>query len=185
MRVGSNKLLSSDFRLVTATNKDLRQEVARGLFRADLLFRIAVIPVIIPPLRERRQDIPLLVEAYMAHFCRLYDRRPVLLSPDHLSFLYAYSWPGNVRELKNALERIVIQGRFEPDFLQHADRPAPNDASPSLYEGFPSLEELEKRYLRYVLDSAQGRVRGPDGAAALLGMKTSTLYAKMKRLGVS
>ena len=185
MRVGSNKLLSSDFRLITATNKNLRQEVERGLFRADLLFRIAVIPIVIPPLRERRQDIPVLVKAYMDHFCRLYDRRPIPLNPDHQNLLHGYAWPGNVRELRNTLERIVIQGRFEPDFLQHADRPAPADDSSSLYRGFPSLEELEKRYLRHALEQAGGRVRGSEGAAALLGMKTSTLYAKMKRLGVS
>ena len=185
MRVGSNKLLSSDFRLVTATNKDLKLEVEQGLFRADLLFRIAVIPIVIPPLRHRPQDIPLLVEAYMAHFCRLYDRRPVILSPDHLHLLHAYAWPGNVRELKNTMERVVIQGCFEPDFLQHASPPRLVEGPPSLYGGLPSLEELEKRYLEYVLDRARGQVRGPEGAAALLGMKTSTLYAKMKRLGLS
>ena len=185
MRVGSNKLLSSDFRLVTATNKDLRLAVEQGAFRADLLFRIAVIPIVIPPLRERRQDIPLLTEAYLTHFCRLYDRRSVVLSPEHLTLLHDYAWPGNVRELKNTMERIVIQGRFEPEFLLYAGKTEAPPKPVALYEGFPSLDELEKRYLRHVLDSAKGRVRGPGGAASLLGVKTSTLYAKMKRLGLS
>jgi len=185
MRVGSNKLINSNFRLVTATNRDLRDDVDSGLFRADLLFRIAVIPIFIPPLRERAGDILPLADAYLAKFGRMYNKPAPLLSPEDRNALLHYSWPGNVRELRNAMERSVVQGCFSREFLRYEKQHTTHKQALPFFDGLPRLDELEKHYLRHVLHQTGGRVRGEDGAAALLHMKSSTLYAKLKRYGLS
>ncbi|MDL2266476.1 sigma-54 dependent transcriptional regulator [Desulfovibrio sp. OttesenSCG-928-G15] len=215
MRVGSNKLIDSNFRLITATHKDLRHEVERGLFRRDLLFRIAVIPIFIPPLRERSGDILPLALAYLAKFSRMYAKTTPKLDAQAKAALTSYPWPGNVRELRNAMERIVVQGVFNRDFLRYAPLPGEKPETlpavggvppfvagnmltgecdkahsvPGLSgcagpPGLPSLEEVEKSYLAHVLHITGGKVRGENGAAALLGVKSSTLYAMLKRHGL-
>lgn len=196
VRVGGNMPIRSDFRLITATNKDLVSEVRRGRFRQDLLHRIMVIPVEVPPLRARRDDIGQILDAFICFFSQRY-RRPLLkLTQKQRKILYGYDWPGNVRELKNTVERMVIQGGFSPDLLLFQSlRPAgtlergradeSRDAWEAAEGGFPSLKELEERYLRRVLEHTGGKVRGEGGAAGLLGVKTSTLYGKLKKLGIS
>lgn len=185
MRVGSNRPIASDFRLIAATNKDIRAEVEKGLFRADLMFRVAVIPLIIPPLRERPGDILPLARFHLTRFHSLYGKKPYSLTADHESALIRYHWPGNVRELKNLMERVAIEGRFTSDFFLYGERviDQPSGCEP-MFDGLPGLEQVERRYLHHVLTRTGGRVRGPDGAAAVLGMKVSTLYAKLRRLGI-
>lgn len=186
MRVGGIREIRSNFRLVTATNRDLEKEVREGTFRQDLLYRIAVMPVRIPPLRERRKDIPPLIESFLRHFSQRYGKKCPALSEEQLQQLYAYDWPGNVRELKNAIERVTILGSARP--LLENSAMTTGQESPagavSVFDSFPTLDALEQSYLRHVLCSTKGRVRGENGAATLLHMKIPTLYAKLRKHGL-
>ena len=189
-RVGGTSVIHSRFRLISATNKDLVQEVREGRFREDLLYRISVVPLNIPPLRQRRGDIVPLAKTLIAAFCKHYNRPAMTLSNDGWAKLQAYDWPGNVRELKNFIERSVILNDFSAvDKLRNAcpAKPVHEGAQgiEALFEGFPTLEALEERYLRYVLRQTGGRVRGENGAETLLNIRRSTLYAKLKRHGIS
>ena len=179
-RVGGTKLLHSDFRLITATNKDLQKEVAKGRFRDDLYYRLNVFPIAVPPLRERREDIPLLAMHFLKQFCAQYNRRYSGITEVEMEKLKAYAWPGNIRELANMVERAVILGgpkiRFvELDAGQAAD-PAP---------GAPiTLREAERLQILKTLKRTNGQVGGKDGAAVLLGLKRTTLINRMKKLGI-
>ncbi len=180
--VGSAKAVKFDARIIAATNKNLEEEVAAGRFREDLFYRLNVIELPVPPLRDRREDIPLLVKHFVAKAARNQnsDEKPV--SRDALSALANYDWPGNVRELENAVERAFILSGSEIDA---ASLPAKiREASSHQYpirdlDGFrPTLEEVERRYLIEVLNSV-----GEDKAKAanILGIDLSTLYRKLKR----
>lgn len=185
-RVGGTSIIHSRFRLISATNKDLSQEVREGRFREDLLYRISVVPLNIPPLRQRRGDIVPLAKVLIGAFCKRYGRPAIALSEAYWARLRAYDWPGNVRELKNLLERAVILNDFSAIGELRNARPAEAaQGIEALFEGFPSLDELEERYLRYVLRQTGGRVRGEDGAETLLNIRRSTLYAKLKRHGIT
>ena len=189
-RVGGTSVIHSRFRLISATNKDLAQEVREGRFREDLLYRISVVPLQIPPLRQRRGDIVPLAKVLIAQFCERYSRSVPTLSEESWARLRAYDWPGNVRELKNLLERSVILNDFSAVDRLCNTRPAKAvhegvQGVDALFEGFPTLEELEERYLRYVLRQTGGKVRGEGGAETLLNIRRSTLYAKLKRHGIS
>ena len=185
-RVGGTSIIHSRFRLISATNKDLSQEVREGRFREDLLYRISVVPLNIPPLRQRRGDIVPLAKVLIGAFCKRYGRPAIALSEAYWARLRAYDWPGNVRELKNLLERAVILNDFSAIGELRNARPAESaQGIEALFEGFPSLDELEARYLRYVLRQTGGRVRGEDGAETLLNIRRSTLYAKLKRHGIT
>ena len=190
MRLGGTREILSRFRLVAATNRDLWKEVREGRFREDLLYRISVVPLTIPPLRERKQDIPGLVQAFIEHFARRHDKHPLPLSPEQQRRLCEYDWPGNVRELKNEIERaVILNNAGQLDFVlgtspaahQPADRPSPFLETVA---DVPTLSELEERYLRHIMERTEGRVRGPRGAETLLRMKRSTLYAKLKKYGI-
>lgn len=190
MRVGGMHMKNSNFRLVAATNRDLWAEVEKGLFREDLYYRIAVIPITIPPLRMRRADIPDLAQLFVDDYSRRYGRVPLPLSPDILEQFQNYDWPGNVRELKNVIERAVILNPDQPlaFILGPKRKNATPDATPAqettLYHDLPTLEELGKRYMQHVLTLTQGKVVGPNGAEQILGMKRSTLYAKIQYYGL-
>lgn len=192
MRVGGNTYLHSNFRLITATNRNLWEDVQKGLFRKDLFYRIAVFPTLIPPLRNRQQDIELLVKAFMAYFSKSYSLPNVHLNKPQIEALNRYSWPGNVRELKNLSERMILSQQFLlPDHVQQAmkeasltQRPLPK-IDEEIFSDMPSLKEVEKRYLRLVLEKTGGKVRGSNGAGALLNMSLSTLYAKLKAHNLS
>lgn len=182
VRIGGTQTLYSDFRLLAATNRDLAEEVAVGRFREDLYYRINVVPINIPPLRERIDDIPL----FSRHFLALYaskNGRPVyeLTSQDEAR-LREYSWPGNVRELQNVIERTVLLADGEGLKLNLPIQT--KRSSGSLFGDQLSLDELQRRYIRYVLDKTNGKISGPQGAASLLGMKRTSLYNRMKKLGV-
>jgi len=180
-RLGGKETLYSDFRLMGATNLDLREEVRKGRFRLDLFYRLNIFPIFIPPLRERKEDIPIIAE----HFLRAYGIKVGksfnTLSPEELKKLIAYDWPGNIRELENIIERGAILSRnyrFEvPDF-----------ATPALHTGTPSedltLKGNERRHILWALNRTGWKVRGPGGTAELLQIPPSTLEYRMKKLNV-
>jgi DNA-binding NtrC family response regulator len=176
-RVGGEEPIDVDVRVVAATNRDLRKAVGDGSFREDLFYRLNVIPVTLPPLRERKEDIPLLVEHFLDRLEAELKRR-VRVSPEAMGALLAHTWPGNVRELRNVLERgaVVAQG----EVVKLADlglAPPPGKAAP--HPGGPaSLEDVERRHIAEVLAHAGGNV---SQAARLLGIDRVTLYHKMKK----
>ena len=176
-RVGGSELIEVDVRVIAATNRDLRRAVASGSFREDLFYRLDVIAVTLPPLRERKEDIPLLVE----HFLGLLEeqmKRRLRVSHEAMAVLLAHDWPGNVRELRNVLERGAVVA--QADVLGPADlglRAAPAE-TPS---GPSTLEEVERRHIAGVLAHSAGNV---SQAARLLGIDRVTLYSKMKKYGL-
>jgi formate hydrogenlyase transcriptional activator len=184
-RLGSTRTIKVDVRLVTATNRDLARMVADGTFRADLYYRLNVFPVVLPPLRERPDDIPRLVSHFTQRFARRMGRRIETIPSAVMDALVRYPWPGNVRELQNVIERAVIlspgsslqvpSGDLQPAAEQTA-APAPAAAT---------LADAEREHIVGALRETGGVLGGPAGAAARLGMKRSTLYKKMKKLGIS
>ncbi|MGB2713547.1 MAG: sigma-54 dependent transcriptional regulator [Vicinamibacterales bacterium] len=181
--VGSTRALRVDARVVASTNADLEQAVSAGRFRQDLFYRLSVIVIHLPPLRDRRSDIPLLIESFLQDACRRAGRR-VDVSPDAIDALTAYDWPGNVRELENTIERLVVLGRAST--IEVADLPPGliADRTPvheRLFSDLPSLEELERRYLLHVLSTVAGnRTRAAD----VLGVDRRTLYRMAERFGI-
>jgi DNA-binding NtrC family response regulator len=180
-RVGGAETLEADVRVVAATNRDLGKAVADGSFREDLYYRLHVIPITLPPLRERREDIPFLVQHFLERLSKELQRPLTGASPEAMSALVSHPWPGNVRELRNVLERgaVVAQGNV----IQLADLGlVPPDAGRSVPIGDPlSLDEVEKRHVAGVLNWAGGNV---TQAARILGIDRMTLYNKIKRYGL-
>ena len=185
MRVGGTAEIISRFRLVAATNRDLRDEVAKGRFREDLFYRLSVVPLRVPPLRERREDIIGLAEAFAESYCQRYGRPSLRLTDAERACLLNYSWPGNVRELKNIIERAVILNAPLLELVSPSRATASGSgAGAFIIPDFPTIPELEERYLRYVLERTGGKVCGPDGAESLLHLKRSTIYLKLKKYGI-
>jgi len=184
VRVGGVRTIASDFRLVAATNRDLAREVASGRFRQDLYFRLNVVPLMLPPLRDRGEDIIDLSNEFLRYYSKKYHRMLPGLSDEDKKALLAYSWPGNVRELKNIMERAAIlssQDRLQLN-LPASSASAGNGAS--LFSDAPTMDDLQRRYIRHVLDITGGRIGGPGGAAEVLGMKRTTLQARIRKLGI-
>jgi formate hydrogenlyase transcriptional activator len=185
-RVGSTKAIKVDVRLVAATNRDLEKEVAEGRFRADLFYRLNVFPIRIPPLRERPEDIPLLVEYFLAHFQRKLAKPLKRVTPATMDQLRRYAWPGNVRELQNVLERACVLAQGPEVELVGTLQSAPGRGPALAAEApIPTLVEHERMQIRRALAAVKGRVHGPRGAAALLGVNPSTLRSRMQKLGIS
>jgi DNA-binding NtrC family response regulator len=186
-RVGGQQTLRCDVRVIAATNKDLAAEVAAGRFREDLYYRLNVVPVRVPPLRERREDVPELCARFLSEACERNGRRPVQLTREALLALQSHDWPGNVRELRNQVERLVILcdgpeiGAEEVTRLLPGARPPRTDRlRPGA--GFHELvEEAEREILLSALDQQQGNV---TDTAKALGLERSHLYKKMRSLGV-
>ncbi|MBP1636415.1 MAG: Response regulator containing CheY-like receiver, AAA-type ATPase, and DNA-binding domain [Acidobacteria bacterium] len=181
--VGASRPQRVDARIVAATNVDLEKEVARGRFRQDLYYRLSVIVIQVPPLRDRRPDIPLLVADFLQKACGRAGRR-VEVTPEAVTALTAYSWPGNVRELENTIERLVLFSRGSvvdvPDLPPPLQAARP-DIGEQLFEGLPALEEIERRYLLHVLERVGGnRTR----AAEVMGIDRRTLYRMAERFGI-
>ncbi len=181
-RVGGSETVAIDARVIAATNRDLEAEVSSGSFRSDLFFRLNVVGLRLPPLRERMEDLPQLADHILDVLCARHRRAPLRLSPEVYGVLAAYTWPGNVRELVNALERAVVLARGEE--LRAEDLPdrllAPASASAPASGAKLSLEELERRHIVQVLaDSAT-----LEEAAARLGVNPTTLWRKRKRYGL-
>ena len=155
------------------------------LFFPDLFYRLSVVPLRVPPLRERREDIIGLAEAFAESYCQRYGRPSLRLTDAERACLLDYSWPGNVRELKNIIERAVILNAPLLELVSPSRATASGSgAGAFIIPDFPTIPELEERYLRHIMERTEGRVRGPSGAETLLRMKRSTLYAKLKKYGI-
>jgi len=182
-RVGSNHPISVDVRLLAATNRDLRAAVAAGTFRQDLFFRLNVFPIAVPPLRERVEDISLLVEYFVGRFAKEAGKNIRQISKDTLDQLRDYDWPGNIRELQNVIERAVIL--CETDiFLVDESWLERESAESSQGEGLSALAGREVQMIEAALAETHGRISGRSGAAAKLGIPRQTLESKIRRLGI-
>jgi PAS domain S-box-containing protein len=180
-RVGGTQTLRIDARVIAATNRDLAAEVRRGAFRPDLFFRLNIFPIRVPPLRDRREDIPILAHHFIREFTARLGRRVERIDGQAVEDLVAYDWPGNVRELANILERAVIlcQGRV----LERAHLGLPS-SPPAAGDDLLTLEEAERRHILKALEKTGGVLGGPKGAAAVLGLNRSTLWSRMRKLGI-
>jgi DNA-binding NtrC family response regulator len=183
--VGATEPVSVDVRIVAATNRDLDEEIRRGTFRSDLFYRLNVIPLHLPPLRERRDDISLLAEFFLRRFAESRGRTPPQLSAEALRVLQEYDWPGNVRELENALERaMVLSGGTEITEDALPERLTTRTARPLVSDHLPpnpTLEIIERAYIQWVLQTEGGN---KTRAAEVLGIDPSTLYRKLVRYGL-
>lgn len=180
-RVGSNRSIQLDVRFITATNRDLKRAVAEGRFREDLLFRLNVVAIMLPPLAERREDIPLLVQHFISIYREKFRKSVKGMEPMARKALMNYAYPGNVRELQNIIERAVALA--EGEYLALKDLPSDLRAHAGTSTGaWTTLEEQEREYIRQVLQSTRYRV---GEAARILGLPRTTLWRKMKKLGLS
>ena len=185
-RVGDDEPIKVDVRVIAATNKDLEEEISRGNFREDLFYRLNVIPFYVPPLRERKEDIPLLARHFLKEFSSAYTRRPREITDDAIEILARYSWPGNVRELRNVIERLVIMNptvhRIERKHLpplMHRESRHGASAFSTLHQ---ARAAYERDYILKKLDENHGNV---TRTAEVLGLERSHLYRKMKTLGIA
>jgi transcriptional regulator with GAF, ATPase, and Fis domain len=177
-RLGSTKPLHINVRIIAATNRDIEREVKDGKFRPDLFYRLNVFPIVLPPLRARLEDIPLLVRAFVRDFQKRMGKEVESIPKKSMQALQSYSWPGNVRELRNLIEHamIVSKGKtLEVDVPKRA--PSEEDAT-------GTLEDVERKHVMAVLEKTGWRVGGQGGAAEVLGLVRTTLHAKMKKLGI-
>jgi len=179
-RLGSSRTIKTDARLIAATNRDLAELVEERQFRADLYYRLNVFPITVPPLRERRDDIPLLVRYFVQQYARRMNRRITNIPAEAMQALTRYHWPGNIRELQNFIERAVILSPGPA--LQAPVRELKGLKGPAA--SAVTLADAESDAILRALREAGGRVGGPQGAAAKLGMKRTTLQAKMRKLGI-
>jgi two-component system, NtrC family, nitrogen regulation response regulator NtrX len=192
--VGAHESVQVDVRVVAATNKNLEQEIDAGNFREALFYRLNVIPFHVPPLRERKEDIPVLAAYFLGEFTRAYGRKPKELTPAALELLREHHWPGNVRELRNLIERIVIlhpQSKVDARHIplqtaMQASQQARKGGAERAAERYGSLQDVreaaERDYILRKLEEAGGNV---SRAAELLGLERSNLYRKMKALGIA
>jgi formate hydrogenlyase transcriptional activator len=181
-RLGSTRTIKVSVRLLAATNRDLAEMVAGKLFRSDLYYRLNVFPLTVPALRNRRQDIPLLVRYFVQQFARRMDKTIDTIPTETITALSRYDWPGNIRELENLIERAVIltQGTILYIPLPELRPRAGDEVAPPA-----TLEETEREHILRILKSTKWVIGGPTGAAAQLGMKRTTLQSKMQRLGIA
>jgi formate hydrogenlyase transcriptional activator len=181
-RLGSGRTHQVDVRLVAATNRNLVDMVKRNEFRSDLYYRLNVFPIPLPPLRQRREDIPALVEHFVGIYARRMNKQIEDIAPETMSALVSYQWPGNIRELQNFIERSVI---LTSGNALHAPLASLKSAVEVESVGAVTMEDAERDHIRKTLEQTGWVVAGPNGAAARLGMKRSTLYFRMQRLGIS
>jgi formate hydrogenlyase transcriptional activator len=198
-RLGSTRTLTTDARLIAATNRDLGTMVEEQTFRSDLFYRLNVFPVRVPSLRERPEDIPLLVRHFTEQCARRMNKKIETISTDTLKQMRQYHWPGNIRELQNVIERAVIlstgpvlnvplselQSRPTLATADGKGRPAARLESSAGKDIRNVLEETERKHILNVLSETNWVVAGPYGAASRLGMKRSTLQLRMRKLGLS
>ena len=185
-RVGGTRSLRTDVRLIAATNRDLQGQVRTAQFRSDLYYRLNVFPIVLPPLRERREDIPSLVQHFATKVARKLGRILDGVSPAFIERARAYDWPGNIRELENLIERALItrtDGVLDASDL-FASSASQSSAVPASVDN-ASLEEVERAHIRHVLQGVRWKIEGENGAARILGLKPSTLRARMRKLGIS
>jgi formate hydrogenlyase transcriptional activator len=177
-RLGNPKPVAIDVRVITAANESLEKAVQQGRFREDLYYRINVFPIEIPPLRERREDIPMLVWSFVDQFSAEFGKKVESIARNNMEALMEYSWPGNVRELRNVVERAMILS--DSTELSIEIPKTHNTIQEAL-----TLKEIEIRHIRRVLEAAAWKVRGKKGAAEILGMKPTTLETRMTKFGIN
>jgi formate hydrogenlyase transcriptional activator len=185
-RLGSPRPISVDVRIIAATNRDLERAVQEGQFRSDLFYRLNVFPIVVPPLRERREDIPTLVAALVDEIGAAMGKRFEAVARDSVELLQRYDWPGNVRELRNVLERAMI---LSPGPILRVDRPGTlklaSSQSTQARTSTDCLEDVEREHILRVLGETEWRIKGADSASVRLRMKPSTLRSRMKKLGLA
>ncbi|MGD8228483.1 MAG: sigma 54-interacting transcriptional regulator [Desulfobacteraceae bacterium] len=177
-RLGSSRTIKSDVRVIAATNRNLREEVRKGRFREDLWYRLNVFPITVPPLRQRKEDIPLLVKSFVNKFSMKMGKKITTIEQKEAQALQDYSWPGNVRELENVIERAVIVSQGPTLSVE-----VPKTSESTTY-GKQTLEEIEREHIIRILDAHGWRIEGKDGAAQILGLNPGTLRSRMKKLGI-
>jgi len=189
--VGGTARIKVDARVLAATNKDLQAEIRAGRFREDLYFRLNVIPIFVPALRDRQEDIPLLADHFMAEFAREYGRRVKAFDADAIAVMQRYPWPGNVRELRNVIERLMIMvpgdsiAHGDVGFLDRDDLPPP-DVSAVAAAGRMTLHEARDRFERDLILRTLAEQQGNmSRTAEVLGVERSNLYRKMKAFGIA
>jgi formate hydrogenlyase transcriptional activator len=179
-RLGSSQTIKVDVRIITTTNRNLEEEVRKGRFRQDLYYRLNVFPITVPPLRQRKEDIPLMVEVFIERYSRKMGKQITSIQKETLKALQDYPWPGNVRELESIIERAVIL--CPGPVLQLVDKL--ETSFPPLSSTMRTLEETERNQILKILSGARWRIEGKEGAAAILGLHPSTLRARMHKLGI-
>ncbi|HJZ97238.1 MAG TPA: sigma 54-interacting transcriptional regulator, partial [Candidatus Solibacter sp.] len=183
--VGASQSVQVDVRVIASTNKNLEEEIERGNFREDLFYRLNVIPFFVPPLRDRREDIPLMADYFLREFTMSYGRKAKEMTPEAYRVLSEYHWPGNVRELKNLIERIVILNPQVRVDARHIPLGGSRRATERAVDRFGSLQEVreaaEREYILKKLEETNGNV---TRTAEILGLERSNLYRKMKTLGI-
>lgn len=179
-RLGSSQTIHVDVRVIAATNKSLIKEVQERRFREDLFYRLSVFPITVPPLRERTEDIPMLVWAFVREFEKTMGKRIEKISRHNMEQLKQYPWPGNIRELRNVIERAMIINTGRTLEINIPDFPQSGRAIDNT-----TLMSLEKSHIINILKKTDWRIRGKQGAAQLLGLKPTTLYSRMKKLGIA
>jgi len=187
-RVGGNQEIPVDIRVIAATHQNLQSMVNKKRFRSDLWFRLHVFPIHIPPLRERQEDIPALVNFFIENKCKdLQITDPIKIAPGEIDRLLTYPWPGNVRELENVIERALIlrtNGQITfGNIIQVENRNEPGEIVFKT-DKFPTLDHMNAMHIKQALKKTKGKIHGPNGAAALLGLNPSTLRHRMKKLSI-
>jgi transcriptional regulator with GAF, ATPase, and Fis domain len=178
-RLGNPTSIEVNVRIIAATHRDLEQRIADGTFREDLFYRLNVFPIRVPPLRERAEDIPLLVWRFVDHYSKLLGKRIDTIPADNMVRLQEYSWPGNIRELRNAVERAMIVATGSQLAI-----PVPT-GTPAARQCSSKLIDVQKEHIRGVLEAARWRIRGAGGAADQLGLRPTTLETRMAKLGLT
>jgi formate hydrogenlyase transcriptional activator len=180
-RLGGTRSIRTDVRLIAATNRDLGKMVEQGQFRADLYYRLNVFPILIPPLRQRREDIPILVRYFVDKYAKRMNRRIERIPSTVMDALVRYLWPGNIRELQNFIERAVILSQgpsLQPPLAEL------RESKTKTVSAGATLKEVERRHILQILHETDGVLGGPQGAAARLGVPRTTLIYRMRRLGI-
>lgn len=181
-RLGSSNTIKIDARVISATNRDLEKAMEDGRFREDLYYRLNVFPINIPPLRERKDDIPILVGHFVNKYNIKIGRQIERISQEIMDRLMAYHWPGNVRELENVIERAIVISRGS--MLELGKLPFRENVDFDKSDAI-TLEQVEKEHILKILELTKWRVSGKKGAAEILGINPQTLFSKMKKLGIN
>jgi DNA-binding NtrC family response regulator len=183
--VGGSSVIEVDVRIIAATNRNLAGMVKQGKFRADLFYRLNVIPINVPPLRKRGNDIILLANHFIDRYCSLYGREKPILQDEYLDYLLQHSWPGNIRELQNSMERLVVLGQFQGANFTELEKPTSEVDSNSGRGSLLSMKDIEIKHLTEVLTHCRWQVSGENGAAKILELNPNTLRFRMQKLGIS
>jgi transcriptional regulator with GAF, ATPase, and Fis domain len=182
-RVGGNRPIPTDARIIAATNRDLKAAIASGMFRSDLFYRLNVFPIHVPPLRNRKEDIPMLVEYFVKRYAEKARKQIRKIEKNTLELCRSYPWPGNIRELQNIIERSVIFCTGDTFWIDPAWLSSQDEPNRGSTVTFPeNVQNYEKQLIEAALAESNGKVAGPNGAAAKLGIPRSTLDAKIKQL---